>query len=304
MPFTAHDLRYRAEQTYPALYAHLSWHAQRSLDMLRFDAVEVDTVVGHVIEKLVLLGLLGGEDRTPLTVLDRLTDAQFYAFLNRSIRNKAIDRLRKRRLLMSYPPESEGAESTEAEDDLLNEATEPVGGPPPFPTPEMAALAVISQQELRNILKHCIKTLKPAPKQFIAIIQELQEFDAFALLSSLVEELPDKAALFADETPIANVSQHKDHAHKKLRHCLQEQSSNLTVTVALRLTEYGVLSAHSREFLVDIQTLAQDDLSEDDVRIGLKELEAEGLLDVRDNDVVHFTSDQLKHLLRFYKVDE
>jgi DNA-directed RNA polymerase specialized sigma24 family protein len=303
MPFTAHDLRYRAEETYPALYAHLSRHAQRSLDTLKFDPVELDMVVGHVVEQLVRLGLLGGEDNTPLTVLDRLTEAQFYAFLNRSIRNKAIDRLRKRRLPMSYPVEGEGTEGTEAEDDFLNEATEPVGGSPPFSTPEQIALAAASQEELRNILKHCIKALNPAPKQFAAIIQELREFDAFALLKSLVEELPDKETVFAAETTIANVSQHKDHAHKKLRHCLQERSSNLTVTVALRLTEYGVRSAHSHEFLVDIQTLAQDDLSEDDVRIGLNELEAEGLLDVRANDVVHFTSAQLKHLLRFYKVE-
>src|SRR5881227_3555765 len=102
MPFTAHDLRYHAEQTYPALYAHLSWHAQRSLDVLKYDPVELDMVVGHVVEQLLRIGLLDGEDRTPLTVLDGLSNAQFYAFLNRSIRNKAIDRLRKRRLQMMY----------------------------------------------------------------------------------------------------------------------------------------------------------------------------------------------------------
>ena len=98
MPFTAHDLRYKAEQTYPALYAHLSRHAQRFLGSLRYDSNELDLVVGHVVEQLVRLGLLGGEDKTPLTALDRLTTAQFYAFLNRSIRNKAIDRLRKHRI--------------------------------------------------------------------------------------------------------------------------------------------------------------------------------------------------------------
>src|SRR6266487_4362295 len=111
MPFTAHDLRYHADQTYPALYAHLSRHAQRSLDVLKYDPIELDMVIGHVVEQLLRIGLLGGEDRTPLTVLDGLSNAQFYAFLNRSVRNKAIDRLRKsffqwigdHRDLHSYP---------------------------------------------------------------------------------------------------------------------------------------------------------------------------------------------------------
>src|SRR6266487_6310267 len=156
MPFTAHDLRYHAEQTYAALYAHLNWHAQRSLDVLKYDQVEVDLVVGHVVEQLLRQGLLGCGARTPLTVLDGLSNAQFYAFLNRSIRNKAIDRLRRRRLLMTYAIDLEGTEGTETEEDLLNEATENLGGAPPFPTPEQAVLALASQQELRNLLKHCI----------------------------------------------------------------------------------------------------------------------------------------------------
>ena len=75
MPFTAHDLRYKAEETYPALYAHLTRHAQRFLQSLKYDAVELDLVVGHVVEHLVRLGLLGGGDKTPLTALDRLSDA-------------------------------------------------------------------------------------------------------------------------------------------------------------------------------------------------------------------------------------
>ena len=54
------------------------------------------------------LGLLGGGDYTPKTALDLLTDAQFYAFLSRSVRNKAIDRLRKRRLQVSTATELEG----------------------------------------------------------------------------------------------------------------------------------------------------------------------------------------------------
>jgi hypothetical protein len=300
MPFTAHDLRYHAEQTYAALYAHLNWHAQRSLVELKHDQVEVDLVVGHVVEQLLRLGLLGGEDRTPLTVLDGLSNAQFYAFLNRSIRNKAIDRLRRRRLLMTYAIDLEGMEGTETEEDRLNEATENLGGAPPFPTPEQAVLALASQQELRNLLKHCIKVLSAAPKQFQAIILEIEEFDATDLLKNIFE-LPDKDLLASRGEPIANISQHKDHAHKKLRHCLQQQSTNLTVIVALRLTEYRVQSTRPDEFVVDMQTLAQQDLTESDVRTGLGQLVAEGLLDWHGDSVVHITSTQMKQLTRFYR---
>src|SRR5437764_15489392 len=98
MPFTARDLRYRPEQSYPLLYAYLQRNAQRFLGGLKFDAFEVDAVVGHVVEQLVRFGLLGGGDSTPPTALDGLTDAQFYTFLSRSTRNKAVERLRKRRL--------------------------------------------------------------------------------------------------------------------------------------------------------------------------------------------------------------
>ena len=301
MPFTAHDLRYHAEQTCAALYAHLNWHAQRSLGGLKYDQVEVDLVVGHVVEQLLRLGLLGGGDRTPLTVLDGLSNAQFYAFLNRSIRNKAIDRLRRRRLLMTYATDFEGTEGTETEEDILNEATENLGGAPPFPTPEQAVLALASQQELRNLLKHCIKVLSAAPKQFQAIIQEIEEFDATDLLENIFEELPDKDLLASSGEPIANISQHRDHAHKKLRHCLQQQSTNLTVIVALRLTEYRVQSTHPDEFVVDMQTLAQQDLTESDVRTGLNQLVAEGLLDWHGDSVVHITSTQMKQLTRFYR---
>src|SRR6266516_575924 len=122
MPFTAHDLRYKAEETYPALYAHLSRHAQRFLQSFKFDTLELEIVVDHVVEQLVRMGLLGGGDRTPLTTLDHLNNAQFYAFLNRSIRNKAIDRLRKRRLQVSSVAELETMEDLENEDDPLNQA--------------------------------------------------------------------------------------------------------------------------------------------------------------------------------------
>jgi hypothetical protein len=67
------------------------------------------------------------------------------------------------------------------------------------------------------------------------------------------------------------------------------------------LTEYGVRSTHSQEFLVDIQTLAQEYLSEGDVRIGLNKLADEGLLDWHSDPVVHITSAQMKRLSRFYR---
>jgi DNA-directed RNA polymerase specialized sigma24 family protein len=303
MPFTAHDLRYHAEKTYPALYAHLNWQAQRSLDVLKFDPVEVDLVVGHVVEHLLRLGLLGGVDKTPLTVLDGLSNAQFYAFLNRSIRNKAIDRLRRRRLPITYATDIEGTEGTDTEEDVLNEATENLGGGAPFATPEQATYALASQLELRNLLKRCIKALSAAPKQFQAIMQEIEEFDATALLQGIIEELPDKNLLARSGETIANISQHKDHAHKKLRHCLQQQSSNLTVIVALRLTEYRVQSTHSDEFVVDVQTIAQEGLTESDVSEGLKQLVAEGLLDWQGDTVVHITSTQMKQLMRFFRED-
>ncbi len=303
MPFSAHDLRYHAEKTYPALYAHLNWQAQRSLDVLKFDPVEVDLVVGHVVEHLLRQGLLGGEDKTPLTVFDGLSNAQFYAFLNRSIRNKAIDRLRRRRLPITYATDIEGTEGTDTEEDILNEATENLAGGAPFATPEQATYALASQLELRNLLKHCIKALSAAPKQLQAIMQEIEEFDATELLQGIIEELPDKDLLARSGETIANISQHKDHAHKKLRHCLQQQSSNLTVIVALRLTEYRVQSTLSDEFVVDVQTIAQEALTESDVSEGLKQLVAEGLLDWHGDTVVHITSTQMKQLMRFYKED-
>src|SRR5438309_1260457 len=210
MSFTAHDLRYHADQTYPALYAHLSRHAQRSLDVLKYDPIELDMVIGHVVEQLLRIGLLGGEDRTPLTVLDGLNNAQFYAFLNRSIRNKAIDRLRKKRLQISSLSSMEVAEEAEGENDLLNDVVEPAWGPNPFATPEEIVLALSSQQELRQLLKHCIKELEAAPRQLQAVLGELNEFDATALLQDVLTEL-QKQHLSTDlNTPVQHASQHKD----------------------------------------------------------------------------------------------
>ena len=301
MPFTAHDLRYKAEQTYPMLYAHLSRHAQRFLGSLRYDSNELDIVVGHVVEQLVRLGLLGGEDKTPLTALDRLTTPQFYAFLNRSIRNKAIDRLRKHRVQTLTMAELESGDITEGEEDPFNEVVETVWGPPPFATPEEVTLQLASQEALRNVLKHCLKTLSGAPRQLQAVIQEMDDFGATELLHGVVEELRAQDPHALEDLSLAHISQHKDHAHKKLRHCLQQQSSNLTVMIALRLTEYGVRSTDSQEFVVDVQTLAQDDLSSYEVRAGLNELVVEGYLDWQGTTIVHLTAQQMKRLQRFYQ---
>lgn len=299
MPFTANDLRYHAEQSYPLLYAYLHRHAQRHLGSLKYDAFEVDTVVGHVVEQLVRLGLLGACSGTPVGALDQLTDAQFYAFLNRSVRNKAIDRLRKRRLLISTTAELESPASSEGEEDLLNASVESLWGSSPFSTPEQITLYLASQRELRNLLKHCILVLRSAPHQLYAVIQELRELGVDELLGDVLAEVENSAAL--PESEHSHISQHKDHAHKKLRHCLQQQSTNLTVRTALRLTEYSVRSANTSDYTVNIAALAQNDLSDDEVRTGLRTLVAEGLLHWHGEDAVCLTTAQLKRLTRFYR---
>ena len=116
MPFTAHDLRHHAEESYPLLCAYLQRYAQRFLGSMKFDAFELDLVVGHVIEQLVRYGLIGGGDRTPLTALDNLTDAQFMAFLHRSLRNKIIDRWRRRHIQVSTLSELEAPEGADGEE--------------------------------------------------------------------------------------------------------------------------------------------------------------------------------------------
>ncbi len=300
MPFTANDLRYHAEQNYPLLYAYLHRHAQRYLGALKYDAFEVDVVVGHVVEQLVRLGLLGAADTTPLCALDRLSDAQFYAFLNRSVKNKAIDRLRKRRLLINTTAELEGPDSTDADASPLNDAVTSIWGTTPFKTPEDTALFLVTHNELRNLLKHCIMVLGSAPHQLQAIIQELQELGADDLLHTVIEALPPAERVL--ETPKdAHMSQHKDHAHKKLRHCLQEQSTNLTVTIALRLTKYATRAATTNDYTVDVLTLAQRDVTESDVCMSLKQLVEERVLNWQGEDVVHLTTAQMKQLTRFYK---
>jgi DNA-directed RNA polymerase specialized sigma24 family protein len=299
MPFSAHDLRYHLEQSFPVLHAYLYQRAQRYLGPLKYDAFEVDQVVGHVIEYLTRFGLMGGGDSTPETALDRLTNAQFYAFLNRSIQNKAIDRLRKKRPPMYTLPDRETSGAVEDELDPLKEASESFWGHAPFATPEEAALEAASRDELRSLLKHCIKALSTAPRQFQAMIQELEELGADELIDDMREEFPE--VFPAADLSLAHLSQHKDHAHKKLRHCLQQSSTNLAVMMALRITEYGVRFTGSDELSVPISTLAQDDLSEDDVRKGLKQLVAEGLLNWQDEQDVHCSSTQEKRLARFYE---
>ncbi|MBE3558017.1 MAG: hypothetical protein IMW89_02190 [Ktedonobacteraceae bacterium] len=296
MPLTARDLRYHPEQSYPLLYAYLHRHAQRYLGTFRFDAFEVDIVIGHVVEQLVRLGLLGGGDQTPPTALDRLTDAQFYAFLNHSVKNKAIDRLRKRRLQVSAASELIGPEE-EDEENPLDNVTEPVWGSAPFSTPEEIVLHLASQQQLRNLLKHCILLLRAAPHQLQAVVQELQEYGADDLLRAVLEDI--STSLPASAGPHA--SQHKDHAHKKLRSCLQQQSTNLTVMVALRLIECKQFDARTGAFSVDISTLTREDLSDASVREGLQQLVAEGLLDWHGEETINLTPAQMKRLSRFYR---
>lgn len=298
MPFTAYDLRHHPEESYPLLYAYLHRNAQRFLGALKYDAFEVDTVIGHVVEQLVRLGLFAGGDQQPLTALDRLTDAQFYAFLSRSVKNKAIDRLRKRRLQVSNSAELENADRSN-DDDPLDDAVESIWATTPFSTPEEITLHLASQLELRNLLKHCIFVLSAAPYQLEAVIRELQELGADELLHSMIEELHISLPSSSSQNP--HLSQHKDHAHKKLRHCLQQHSTNLTVTIALRLTQYKTQSTGTNDYIAELQALTQNDLSEDEVRSGLQELVTEGLLSWHGEDPVGLTSAQLKRLSRFYK---
>jgi hypothetical protein len=298
MPFTAHDLRYHAEQSYPVLYAYLHRHAQRFLGALKYDAFEVDTVVGHVIEQLVRLGLLGSGDKLPLTALDRLTDAQFYAFLSRSVRNKAIDRLRKRRLQVSTLAELEVSNTDDSEYDPLNDAVAAAWGPPPFATPEEITFAIVSHQELLALLRHCILALNTAPHQLQAVVQELETIGADELLEQIAQSLKQAGSSL---TVPQHMSQHKDHAHKKLRHCLQQKSTNLAVRVALRLTEYT--DRVKKKDSVQIQTLVGIDLSESDVRMGLQALTAEGLLNWDGEHDLRLTMEQVKRLARYYKCE-
>ena len=301
MPFTAYNLRYQVEQSYPLLYAYLHRNAQRFLGTLKYDAFEVDTVIGHVVEQLVRLGLLGGGDHTPLTALDSLTDAQFYAFLCHSVRNKAIDRLRKRRLQVSTSTELEVLDD-DGDNDPLNDAIASVWGTTPFATPEAITQQLASQKHLRDLLKHCIMVLRAAPNQLRAVLQELEAIGADDLLQSLLADL--QSSLLSDKIN-PHSSQHKDHAHKKLRSCLQQKSSNLPVIVALRLTQYQAVTS----IKISVESLGklsgtQQELSLDEIYQGLTGLAREGLVNWHGEDTVQLTTDQVKRLSRFYQPEE
>ena len=297
MPFSAYDLRYHLEQHYPALCTYLQHRAQRHLGQLAFDAFEMDQVTGHVIEYLMRIQLLGGGDLAPKTALDGLSNAQFYTFLNRMVQNKAIDRLRRRRLPMSTTSELEAQGNPDDDNDPLNSVVEPFWGAIPFANPEEAALEAASQEQLRLILKKCIEALCAAPHQLQAVLQELEELGA----SELVGEVRADVSAQVEDTPLAHLSQHKDHAHKKLRLCLQKNSTNLAVMLTIRLLEYGANSSATDKVTVALQTLAQDGLSLREVQTGLQHLTHAGLLDWQGKESVSLTPAQQRQLTRFYE---
>jgi hypothetical protein len=297
MSFSAYDLRYRLEESYPALCSYLQHRARRYLGQLAFDAFEVDQVVGHVIEYLARIQLLGGGQQAPQTALDELSNAQFYTFLNRMVQNKAIDRLRRRRLPMSTTGELEELGNPDEENDPLNSVVEPFWGDVPFANPEEAALEAVSQEQLRFILKKCIEALSAAPHQLQAVMQELQELGA----SDLVQEVRADLSLELETTEVPHLSQHKDHAHKKLRLCLQKNSTNLAVMVAIRLLEYGSQSSGTGNKAVPIRALVQDGLSLREVQTGLQHLVNAGLLAWRGEEIIEVTPAQQRGLTRFYE---
>jgi hypothetical protein len=296
MPISAYDLRYHLEQSYPALCTYLQTRAQRHLGSLAFDAFEVDQVIGHVIEYLTRIRLLGGCDASPQTALDSLNNAQFYTFLNRMIQNKAIDRLRRRRLPMSTTGELEAQGDPDDDNDPLNAVVEPIWGDIPFANPEDIAVEIATQEQLRLVLKKCIEALGAAPRQLQAVLLELTELGA----DELVHEVQVDGGCSIDSEPLAHLSQHKDHAHKKLRLCLQKNSTNLAVILALRLTEYGAESRGSGEVSVPIQTLTQENLSLGEVQTGLYYLAKAGLVNWQGQAVLTITAAQQKQLARFY----
>jgi DNA-directed RNA polymerase specialized sigma24 family protein len=305
--FTVHDLRYNLEVSYPKLTAYLQLRAKRYLGSFAYDTYEVDLVVGHVIEQLTRLQLFGGGDLSPETALDRMSNTQFYAFLNRSVKNKAIDRLRQHHLPSSsiteigdIDTEAYANESAEEKNNLLDSVIESIWSTSPFPTPEVAVLQTTSQEELHILIKHCIEELSSAPRQLLAIIQELDELG----IEDLVQQLKDEFRTLLANVEFSNLSRHRDLAHKKLRHCLQHSSTNLAVLVALRLTEYRHYSTGIEEMSVDIKTLVDERISEAEVLKGLNHLARVGLLDWHGEENIRLTSVQLKHLARFYEEGE
>lgn len=304
MQFSAHDLRYNLNECFPSFYAFLQQRAKHCLGALSHDSVEVDVVVEHIIEQLTKIGLIGGKNNAPQTELERLSNAQFHAFLNRSIRNKAIDRLRKNRPPVNTFAELEGFGGMEDEKDPLDEKVLPIWGDAPFATPEDVAMEVATQELLRNRIKNCIRTLSNAPHQLQALEQELEEIGVDDLLQFMHKEY---ASLLDDVAP-PHLSQHKDHAHRKLRQCLQRSSAHLRVLIALRLTEYAVRSGPD-EVSVTVQKLMQDehgkqDIAEREVIAGLKYLVSRGLLDWNEEGTVRFSPTQDKRIARYYEEED
>ena len=150
------------------------------------------------------------------------------------------------------------------------------------------------------LIKSCIEGLSSAPRQLLAIIQELEETG----MEDLAQNLKHKYATELAHVELSHLSQHKDHAHKKLRQCLQHGSTNLAVLVALRLTEYGNNPTGIDEISIGIKALINERLSEEDARKGLHHLARIGKLDWHGEEVVHVTSDQRKHLAHFYEEEE
>jgi hypothetical protein len=300
MPFTARDLRYHLAEHYASLYAFLQYRARRYLGSLGTDAFEVDQVVGHVIEQLTKLNVLGSGESGPETPFDDFSAAQFYAFLNNCVRNKAIDRLRKNRQPTTTFAELERPGGEEDESAPMDSVLQSLWGSVPFATPEDAALEAVSRESLRRVLKECIKALRNSPHQIQAVLQELAELGG----EDLAEEIRTESGALLDEAPLAHASQNKDHAHKKLRQCLQKSSTNLAVIVALRLSEYKADPTGMQNWVINITALRQDDLSEEEVRAGLQHLVAKGLLDWHGEETVHCSSEQRKRLARFYEEGE
>ncbi len=297
MPFTAHDLRYHLTEHYASLYAYVQHRARRHLGKLGTDTFEVDQVVSHVIEQLTRLHILGTGDNAPRTVFDDFTNAQFYAFLNHTVRNKAIDRLRKHRVPTSTLADLERSGGEDDESPPMDSIVQSLWGTAPYATPEEAALEAASNHDLRELLKDCIMALRAAPRQLQAVVKEMIDLGA----DDLVEEMRPVLGELLVDVPLEHASQHRDHAHKKLRYCLQKSSTNLAVIVALRLSEYEADSSGSHLCRVVLKTLERDDLSEKEVRTGLKHLVTEGLLDWHDEEIVMYSSEQRKHLARFYE---
>lgn len=297
MPFTVHDLKYHLNEHFASLYTYVQHRARRYLGQLGTDTFEVDQVVGHVLEQLTRLHILGTGDNAPITVFDDFTNAQFYAFLNHTVRNKAIDRLRKHRIPTSTLADLERPGGEDDESPPMDSIVQSLWGTAPYATPEEAALEAASNEELRRLLRDCIMALRAAPRQLQAVVKEMIDLGA----DDLVEEMRPELGELLKDVPLEHASQHRDHAHKKLRYCLQKSSTNLAVIVALRLSEYEADSSGSHMCRVELKTLEHDDLSEKEVRTGLKHLVTEGLLVWYGDEIVLFSIEQRKHLARFYE---